>query len=316
MSSSENKKRTSLLNSGFFAVAMITCLLLSIISVAVAAGYRAGQEDQTALAAQAISDEIESQYRHALTDIVSGNFAQAQTRIQYIENTAPDYIRLPSLKTKLREEQAKSEDVAPIATPVFSQPTATPIANVDKLSRADLEAQLNTAIANSDWANMIELAGQLRRNYPEAGEFDADSAVYRALRDQGVAEVDGGLFEVGLFHLRQAQEMGYLDAEASQRLQWASLYTEGQTYWDKDWTRSIEAYYTLYQIAPYFLDTATKLSSAYANWGAQLVGYGDYCGANQNYLAALEFQENAEWRAEQVALEAACTQGIQPTPSA
>ncbi len=315
MANSASKSRSTLFGTGAIAVVLMMCLLVSILAAAGIAGYQAGQGDQTRLAAEAVTAEIDSQYNLARTDLASGQLAQAQRRIQYIENVDPNYIRLPSLKAKLSEELAKNEDVAPIATPVFSQPTATPIANADTLSRDELEAKLDTAIANADWANMIELAGQLQRNFPDSDTSAANSAVYKALRDQGVAEVDGGLFEVGLFHLREAQAMGYLDAEAMQRLQWASLYTEGQSYWGKDWVRVIEAYYTLYQIAPYFLDTSTQLSSAYANWGAQLVAYGDYCGANQNYVAALEFGENAEWRAEQVALEAACTQGIQPTPA-
>ncbi len=315
MAKSASKSRTTLLNSGAIALVLVLCLITSILAVAGAAGYRAGQGDQTRLAAAAVNAEIDSQYNLARNDLVNGQIAQAQRRIQYIENVDPDYIRLPSLKAKLAEELAKTEDVVAIATPVFTQPTATPIANADTLSRDQLEAQLNVAIENADWANMIELAGQLQRNFPDADTTTANSAVYKALRDQGVAEVDGGLFEVGLFHLREAQAMGYLDAEATQRLQWASLYTEGQSYWGKDWVRVIEAYYTLYQIAPYYLDTSSQLSSAYANWAAQLVAYGDYCGANQNYVAALEFGENADWRAEQVALEAACTQGIQPTPS-
>ena len=252
-------------------------VLILVVGGAVWFGFGAGQSQRTtdALATQTI--ELRKQYDLGVADLAAGRFELAAERFEFILTTDPAY---PGAADKLAEARRALNITATIA------PEATPTLPLVSGDPATLLALAQQADAAEHWSDVITYLANLQALDPDYNTAVVDQLLFEALRNRGVARIQGDEMELGLTDLDQAEDFAPLDEEAANYRRWATSYLAAQSYWGVNWEQTVGILEELYLIAPYFKDTSTKLYQATLSYAAQLNVAGDYCSAAQYYANA------------------------------
>jgi TolB protein len=80
------------------------------------------------------------------------------------------------------------------------------------------------------------------------------------------------------------------DKEARDQLNLAHLYTAALSYWERDWSATIQALKGLYALAPDYKDVQARLRDAYLFQADHHAELGDWCRAAAEYADAVEIQ--------------------------
>ncbi len=262
----------------------LVLLLLSVLSAAAYAGYQAGQQQrQTQWQATQVL-ELENQYALGLADLQAGRYEVAVARFEYVLQLDPNYR---AASQKLAEAQLAFQATS-TPRPSAVAPTATATAApTESLEAANIFNEAKSFFAASDWDGVIKALTRLHSVDPDYEAVHADGMLFRALRNRGVARINGDAMEAGMFDLDNAEAFGPLDTEALNVRAWARLYLAARSYWGLDWKRSMDILEELSLIAPYFRDTDRRLFEATVNYADQLVAASDFCGAADRYARAL-----------------------------
>lgn len=280
------------------------CILLAVLGGAAFAGYRAGlsQRDSQLRATQTL--ELKQQYDLGVSDLAVGRYELAAERFQYILNLDPAY---PGAAEKLAEAQAALNRTA---TPT---PTRTPLPAAQ--DPAEIFALAQKAYTSGDWEGVITLVAQLHALDPNYEAVKADGLMFVALRNRGLARIQGDEMEAGIFDLDQAEAFGPLDTEAVNYRAWARLYLNAQSFWGVNWELTIKNLQFLYALAPNFRDTSRKLYQATVSYAAQLAAAGDDCGAAEQYAASQKLFMDVDVANTQATAQAVCLLTPTPTPT-
>jgi tetratricopeptide (TPR) repeat protein len=240
-------------------------------------GLRAGQtqRDAEALATQTV--ELKKQYDLGVADLAAGRFELAIERFEFILTADPNY---PGAADKLAEAR-RALNITSTAPPPAT-PTLPPVSG----DPATLLALAQQAHAAGHWDEVITYLANLQALDPDYNPVVVDQLLFDALRNRGVARIQGDEMELGITDLDQAEAFAPLDEEAANHRRWAKSYLAAQSYWGVNWEQTVLILEELYLIAPYFKDTAARLYQATLNYAAQLDANGDYCGAAQYYANA------------------------------
>ncbi|MFQ5410610.1 MAG: hypothetical protein ACE5FI_19540, partial [Anaerolineales bacterium] len=262
-SSSTTGLRERVFGSPWVSGLLVLLMLAVVIGGAVFGGYRAGISERNSIAATARADELRLQHALALEDMAAGRYGFAIDRLEYIVSVAPNF---PGASELLAQAQAQA---AASAVQPTAAPTPTPLAA--DVTPEELFAEVESVYAAGDWDATVQRVTALRAKFPEFQRVRLDGILFVALRNRGIQHIDNGALELGIFDLQQAEQIGPLDVEAQQYVQWATLYATGTAYWGLNWPRAIEAFETLYLIGPFFKDTTPRLSAAHVAFGDELV---------------------------------------------
>jgi tetratricopeptide (TPR) repeat protein len=287
---------------GLLGLALVL-LLIVMLAGAAYAGYQAGQSQRETdwQATQAV--EIEHQYDLGLADLAGGRYEVAVARFEYVLQLDPNH---PEAGQKLAEAQASLAATAtPRPTAATAEVTATPAATEDQAA-ANIFAEAEARLAEQDWDGVIEALTRLHSVDIDYEAVRADGMLFLALRNRGVARIQGDAMEAGMFDLDQAEAFGPLDSEALNLRAWARMYLAGRSYWGLDWFRTMEIFEELSLVAPYFRDTDRRLFESVWRYADQLVVAGDYCGAAERYERALLVRADDSVSAKLTAAQEGC----------
>jgi tetratricopeptide (TPR) repeat protein len=275
-------------------------VLLAVLGGAVYAGYRAGETQRADQIRATQTIELKVQFDLGATDLAAGRYTTAIARFEYVVKIDPDY---PGAAERLAEARA--------ALQVTPLPTSAPTLPASK-DPAEIFARAEQAYAARDWDGVIALLAQLHALDPEHQDVKADGMLFSALRNRGIARIQGDAMEAGMRDLDQARAFGPLDDEALSYRAWARLYLEAQSYWGLDWQEASEILQQLYVLAPNFKDTTSKYYEATVNYARQLDAAGDPCGAATQYTTAQTLMEDDSMAEALAVAQAACA--LTPTP--
>lgn len=255
----------------------LAAVLIFVVGGAVWLGVRAGQTQRNtdALATQTI--ELRKQYDLGVADLAARRFALAVERFEFILTTDPAY---PGAADKLAEAR-RALNITPTAPPEAT-PTLLPVSG----DPATLLALAQQAHAAEHWDEVITYLANLQTLDPTYNTVEVDQLLFEALRNRGVARIQGDEMELGITDLDQAEAFTPLDEEAANYRRWAKSYLAAQSYWGVNWEQTVLILKELSLIAPYFKDTSSRLYEATLNYAAQLNAAGDFCGAAQRYAEA------------------------------
>lgn len=284
-------------------------------------GYRAGlslrmqeEHDQKVMTAT-------RQYQLGLTDMEAGRYETAKKRFEFVINTDPNF---PGAADQL----AKAMLEASLALTPTPEPTPTIAPTPDLRGEQEMFANVEQSLANQDWAGAIAHIEALRTLNLEYRAVDVDGMYYIALRYLGVDKIlNQGELEVGIYDLTLAERFAPLDIEAVNYRNWARQYIAAASFWKIDWPRVIAYFGEIYPSLPYLRDssgiTATeRYRQALVGYGDQLLMESNYCDAQLQYEAALNFtvlpdvQSKATTAAEMCANEQSSQGAGEPQPSA
>lgn len=268
--------------------AALVILLVALLGAA-AGGYYAGSR-ATALAQQsAVAASVREQFDLALQDLRAGRYAFAQQRLQYVLNTDPKFPAADAMMQQALEGLHATPTQTPTATPI---PTAT----LDLPRAQQLIGQAEQQFQNKDWAGMVETLLSLRETLPDYQPSRVSGLMYVGLSGEGVALIDKGELEQGIYDLDLAASYGPLDYKTSQRRDWAVLllkvYQQANISFQQDWKQSVTYFAQAYSMAPNYGDTLQKYPQALQKYGDQLMGQGKPCEAATEYQTAVNVKPN------------------------
>lgn len=293
------------------AISLLAILLL-MAAGAIWGGYRAGLDQRQRQAQATQTVELKKQYDLGLTDLAAGHSELARQRFEYILSIDPNY---PGASQKLIEAQVDLQITptdlpSPSPSPAPAATAATPSPAAAGADPASILALAQRSSAAKNWDDAIEKLSQVRALDPNYQTAQVDLMMFTALRNRGVARIDGTDLEGGIFDLNQAEAFGKLDQDASSHRIWARYYLDAMSYWELNWPKTIQLLDDLHGFAPYFHDTPAKLREARLDYAAQLITANKYCDAAHQYQEAQTLAPTADVADKLAAAQAKCV----PTP--
>jgi tetratricopeptide (TPR) repeat protein len=230
--------------------------------------------------------EANYQFQLGLIDLQNGACQRAKDRFVYVIQLVPDY---PGAQDQLIQASlcvgvatAAPSDLGGADAP--SGPTPTPDLRGAEQILADAQGQL----AARSWDALLPLLDTLRKNFPDFNPIEVDRMYFIGYRNRGNDRIIAGDLERGIFDLNRAEEIGPLDADAQNYRQWAVWYIVGASFWEVDWTQSVEYFQLVAAAAPNLHDLS--FFTAQQRLAEALIGY-----AGDLILQAGDLALNKQW---------------------
>ncbi len=259
---------------------IFAALSLLVIGSAAWAGYEAGQAQRTAQAQATEVIELDAQFRRGVADLAAARFGLAASRFQYILERRPDY---PGAAERLAEAQRALQVTAIPAEPLPPPETKNP---------ADIVALARQLAEKRNWDGVLFQAALVRALAPTYEPLTVDGLIYTALRERGLARIQGDVMEAGITDLDHAAGYRPLDEQARSYRAWARLYLAARSFYGLDWPRALSVLRDLYLLAPNFKDTSALLYDGTVSFATQLDAAGDACQAAEYYAAAQQLRND------------------------
>ena len=282
-------------------IGLMAFVLLSL-SLAIYAGYRAGEGQRRARQLQAATEH----YQAGLDAFTAGDYVKAIAEFEYVLKLDPNNALA---KTALEQARAAYD---------FSL-TPTPVNVEEQLQRLYDEGR--AAYVAGEWAKAAQLLAQLRGLDGTYHQPEVNDMLFSALYNAGMAQLNQDQLEAAIFYFDQALALRPDDAATREQRELAAQYVEAMTLWNTDWAGCIARLSALYTRNPNYRDTRLRLAGAYEAYGDTFAAKNEFCPALQQYSAGIAVMETPTLRdkqnvAGQKCAEATPTPGPSPTPTA
>ncbi|GAP07278.1 hypothetical protein ATHL_02148 [Anaerolinea thermolimosa] len=253
-------------------------------------GYRAALNLRAQVNAEEVARVATEQFMLALQEQTAGKYDLALKRYEYVISLDPNF---PGVQEKLTEVMMA---IALAQTPTVTLPVATPTLTPTPDTRAEEEIFNNARqlLANKEWSKAIEVLDTLRNKNIAYRTVEVDGMYYIALRFRGLAKINAGALEEGLYDLALVERFASpLDVDAEGVRTWARMYIAGASYWGVRWDQVIHYFSQIYPYYPAMRD-ATGMTAieryrvALIKYGDQLASAGKYCEAYEQYQASYQ----------------------------
>jgi tetratricopeptide (TPR) repeat protein len=266
-------------------------ILLSVLGVlvllvlGVLGGYSSGIAQRRSARSAIISQQLTEQYQYALVDEQFGRYEAARQRLEFIIQNDPVF---PGAQDELAKVLVLSSIPTPSPTP---PPTATP----DIRGVQALFANAQQLVAAGDWANALTTLDTLRKQDPNFNTVQVDGMYYFALRNHGVALIQQGDLEGGIYQLTLAERFAPLDSTANGLREGARAYIQAGSKFGINWSSAVELFRRVASGWPTMWDgnmnAGQRFRIALMRYGDELWARGDACAASGIYTEAKTFGE-------------------------
>lgn len=253
-------------------------------------GYRAAVQLRSQVSAEQIAAVATEQFMLGLQEQAEGKYDLALQRFEYVIQLDPGF---PGAQEKMAEVMmAIALAQTPTATIPVSTPTLTP--TPDMRAEEEIFNNARQLLANKEWFAAIQVLDTLRNKNLTYRTVEVDGMYYVALRFRGLAKINAGALEEGLYDLALVERFAApLDVDAEGLRTWARLYLTGAAYWGARWDRVIFYFAQIYPYYPSMRDASgltalERYRVALMKYGDQLAGEGKYCEASEQYRLSYE----------------------------
>jgi tetratricopeptide (TPR) repeat protein len=298
-------------------------ILIMLVFTAVGASIGYGSALQARMAAET-NQRLElatTSFIKAERDIANGDLQMASQRLQYIMTIYPAY---PGLEDKLKEVLTAIALANPDAS-AAPQPTPdvafTPVPTKDTSQVSVLLPQAQNQFNSNDWKGLLDTINQMRNIDPSYEALTVDGLYFYALRNNGLAKINAGHLEVGLYYLAMAASIAPLDQDALSLASLARMYLNAESFFGIDYYKSTELLAEVAKQVPHMVDVSGV--TAKQRYVESMVGIGDvlmkaldYCNAATQYETARNILSTDELLAKlQQAQEYCANPPATPTPT-
>jgi tetratricopeptide (TPR) repeat protein len=263
-------------------------ILLVLIGIGVGGGlgYKNALDARMLALKNAIALKATEQFQLAVSEQAAGNLDIARKRLEYIVQLNPDF---PGVTQKLTEVMMAQ---AAVRTPTAVVEVApTPVPTKDTRNSEELFTQARQQMANKEWNAALTTLDSLRQNDKNYRAIQVDGLMYIALRNRGIARINTGMLEQGIYDITMAGQFGPLDHDAISQQQTAGYYLASVAAWAVDWPKVLENLTTLMASAPGIRDASGMSAAERYRKGSIL--YGDKLLAEENPCDAATQYQNA-----------------------
>jgi len=309
----ESKKSPKML---YRILGMLLILLAVIIAWLLVVGYLGYQSGQRKLAenqAAELRAAVDRQVQLAREDVTQGNMALAISRLDWVLERDPNNQEARTLWQQAQanpeeSDSAQAEDMTPTAVPL---PTATPGLIADPAGELQ---RLRRLTASKAWEEALPGLIAFQMQFPNYERLETDRMLYDSYLGHGIDLITGDNIETGLFYLAQAEKLGDLPQSALDYRLWATLYTQGISYYGVNWDLTAYFFRDLCLAAPFYHNACDILYESLVNMGDLYAANLDWCPAMLYYEEASSQQTSAELGDKLTQAREGCAQAT-PTPS-
>ena len=264
-------------------------------------GYQSGIQLRLARQKKDSAYAAANQFQLALEDQNKGNLEMAKKRLEYVLQLDPKF---PKAADKLAEVLlAGANTQEPPDTIKILQVTPTPAytATPDTRAAGDIFNYAQQLIGAKQWNDAVMTLDALRKVDKTYRTVDVDGMYYTALRNRGIAKINQGDLEEGLYDMAVCERFAALDNEAESYRTWARAYLNGASYWGLDWGEAVKQFAQIVAASPGLRDNSGMTASeryryAMVQFANQLAAAEQYCGdsgAEYYYKEALAIKSEA-----------------------
>jgi hypothetical protein len=287
-----------------FPGGLAALVLILLIGIGLLAGYGSGIGKRVSAQKTLVIGQLEEQYQLGVEAVKAGEFDIAKQHFEFIIQQKPDFPGVQAAYTNLLIQLM----ITPSAT-VTLTPTVSPtpdLRSVDEIYNnvVALLSAPGADLCGRDWDTILSKLDALRKADITYHAVDVDGMYYISLRNRGVCKIYPQTYEPnascqdlninlegGIYDLTLAERFGPLDTTAVGLRTWARLYIAGASFWDQDWVQAKNYFSQLMAAVPHLADSTCTTSTerwrqASIGYANQLIGLGDYCGADQQFLEA------------------------------
>jgi hypothetical protein len=259
-------------------------LILILGSIGGYLGYQAALSLRDQANFGKVTQQATEQFMLALKDQADGNLPMALSRIEYVIKLDPSF---PGAKEKMSEVMlAMAATKAPTLAAVLPTITLTP--TPDFRSEEEIFNNAKQLMAQKKWFDALDVMDTLRNKNLTYKTVEVDGMYYEGLRFRGMAKINGGNLEGGLYDLAVAEQFAPLDYEALGVRTWARLYLTGAAFWEVKWDKVVAYFAEIYPAYPSLRDlngmtASERFRIASIKYGDELEAKGQHCDAQQQY---------------------------------
>ena len=277
--------------------ALIVVLAL-VLGGAVYGGLYQGERDRQ----QRKAVLAEQHYRAGLERLEAGEHELAMAEFEYVLQVDPSHQFAP-------------QGIAEAKARISARPTPTEeVVQVElEMAGEELYQTATEKHAADQWKEAIATLTQLRILEPDYRAEAVEEMLYDSLYKVGMAALDEGQLEEGIFYLDQAVALRPLDDLAVTQRSWAVHYMTALGYWGVDWELCIERLEYLNAISPGYRDVFQRLYQARVRYADAWSDQGEMCPAEGQYELALQLINAADTERKLAAARADCLIAT-PTP--
>ncbi|PKN97960.1 MAG: hypothetical protein CVU42_13640 [Chloroflexi bacterium HGW-Chloroflexi-4] len=298
-------------------------ILIMLVFTAIGSGIGYSSALKARLAAET-NQRLElatTSFVKAERDIANGDLQMASQRLQYIMTIYPAY---PGLEDKLKEVLTAIALANPDAS-AAPQPTPdaafTPVPTKDTSQVRVLLPQAQAQFNSNDWKGLLDTINQMRNIDPAYEALTVDGLYFYALRNNGLAKINAGHLEVGLYYLAMAASIAPLDQDALSLASLARMYLDAESFFGIDYYKSTELLAEVAKQVPHMVDVSGV--TAKQRYVESMIGIGDvmmksldYCNAATQYETARNILSTDELLAKQQQAQEYCANPPAiPTPT-
>lgn len=270
---------------GRWVLAAIGSFLL-LLFLGAFAGYQTAVSARQAEARLQSAVEANYQYQLGLIDLQNGACDRARERFIYVIGLIPEYPQV--------QEQLVQASLCAGTTPspiLDAQATVGPSPTPDPRGADQIFADAQGLLAARNWDALLPSLDTLRKNFPDFQPIEVDRLYYIGLRNRGADRIVAGDLERGIFDLNRAEQIGPIDVEAQNYRQWAVWYIVGASFWEVDWTQSVQYFQLVAAAAPSlhdlnFFTAQDRLVEAYVGYAGELIRQADDLARDKQWCSA------------------------------
>lgn len=265
-------------------------LILALGALGGMMGYRNAIQMRSQISAEQIAATATEQFMLGLQEQQDGQYDLALKRFEYVIQLDPNF---PGVQEKLTEVMMS---IALAKTPTATIPAATPTLTPtpDVRAEEDIFNNARALLANKEWFKAIEMLDTLRNKNLGYRTIEVDGMYYVALRFRGLAKINAGALEEGLYDLALVERFARpLDIDAEGVRTWTRLYLTGAAYWGARWDRVVFYFAQVYPYYPGMRDASgitaiERYRIGLIRLGDEFANAGKYCEAVEQYELSYE----------------------------
>lgn len=260
-----------------------------LVAIGILAGYGSGMGQRYSAQKVLVSAQNQEQYQLGIQAMQAGQYEVAKQHFESVIQNNPNFPGVKSAYADLLLHMQITPTLSPTPTPAVSP---TP----DLRSAEDRFKGAQASLKTGDWDGTISQLDSLRKIAPTYQTAQVDGMYYMALYQRGLSKIQASScaninLEGGIYDLTMAEQFGPLDEGADSLRTYARLFITASSFWDQDWVQAQNYFAQVMAAYPDIRDSSCVSASdrwrqATIKYADQLAAKGDFCGAENQYIAA------------------------------
>jgi len=247
--------------------------------------------------------EADAHYQKGMVHLQAGECELAIAEFEFTIRLAPDHAEAYD---KLYKAEAQCQSLP------------TPTSEAQKSAKEILYDEAVGNFAQGRWEETILKLEQLIQLDEGYQQDVVQDMMFQALGYRAMQLVNENSLKEALYYFDRAIEMHPADADLQAQRRMAALYRTGQSYWEIDWQRAIDAFAALYALNPEYKDIKQCLHDAYVSYGDSLTNDGQWCLAREQFTEAVAIVSQQSTEQKRINAHTRCVTATpipQPTPT-